>query len=48
VDQNPLFDQNPNTNYIRRILYPLSELERNRSNVPDVGLDQFLWWDQSE
>ena len=47
VDQNPLFDQNPNTDHIRRVLYPLSELERNRSNVPEVSLDGFLWWDQS-
>jgi hypothetical protein len=47
VDQNPLFDGNPNTDFIRRALYPLSELERNRSNVPDVSMDEFLWWDQS-
>jgi len=47
VDQNPLFDGNPNTDFIRRALYPLSELERNRSNVPDVRMDEFLWWDQS-
>jgi SusD family. len=47
VDQNPLFDGNTNTDHIRRVLYPLSEIERNRSNSPDVSLDQFLWWDQS-
>ena len=47
VDQNPLFDQNPNTDHIRRVLYPLSEVERNASNVPEASLDQFLWWDQS-
>jgi len=47
VDQNSLFDNNPNTDHIRRVLYPLSEVERNRSNSPDVALDQFLWWDQS-
>jgi hypothetical protein len=48
VDQNSLFDNNPNTDHIRRVLYPLSEVERNRSNSPDVALDQFLWWDQSQ
>ncbi|MFB6272082.1 MAG: SusD/RagB family nutrient-binding outer membrane lipoprotein [Salinibacter sp.] len=47
VDQNPIFKNNPNTDHIRRILYPLSEVERNSSNVPEVSLDQFLWWDQS-
>lgn len=47
VDQNSLFDGNPNTDHIRRALYPLSELERNRSNVPDVRMDEFLWWDAS-
>ena len=47
LDQNPLFEGNPDTDYIRRVLYPLSELERNRSNVPEVELDRFLWWDQS-
>jgi len=47
VDQNSLFNNNPNTDHIRRVLYPLSEVERNRSNSPDVSLDQFLWWDQS-
>ncbi len=46
VDQNPLFDGNPDTKHIRRALYPNSELERNRSNLPEVELDQFLWWDQ--
>ena len=47
VDQNSLFRNNPDTDHIRRVLYPLSEVERNRSNSPDVSLDQFLWWDQS-
>lgn len=47
VDQNSLFDNNPNTDHIRRVLYPLSEVERNRSNTPTVSLDEFLWWDQS-
>ena len=46
ANQNPLFDGN-SVNYIRRPLYPLSEIERNLSNVPEVELDQFLWWDQS-
>lgn len=43
VDQNPELD----TEHIRRSLYPLSEIERNRANVPEVSMDQFLWWDQS-
>jgi hypothetical protein len=47
VDQNSLFRNNPDTDYIRRVLYPLSEVERNRSNSPTVSLDQFLWWDRS-
>lgn len=47
VDQNPLFENSPDTDHIRRVLYPLSEIERNRSNVPEVSLDGFLWWDQS-
>lgn len=47
IDQNPLFQNNSNTSHIRRALYPLSELERNRSNTPEASLDQFLWWDQS-
>jgi hypothetical protein len=47
VDQNSLFNNNPDTDHIRRILYPLSEVERNQSNSPTVSLDQFLWWDQS-
>jgi hypothetical protein len=47
VDQNPLFDNNANTDHIRRVLYPLSEVERNRGNVPNVSLDQFLFWDQA-
>ena len=47
VDQNPLFQNSQDTDHIRRVLYPLSEIERNRSNVPEVELDQFLWWDQS-
>lgn len=47
VDQNPLFENSSNVDHIRRVLYPLSEIERNRSNVPEVSLDQFLWWDQS-
>ena len=47
IDQNPLFQNSQDTDHIRRVLYPLSEIERNRSNVPEVELDQFLWWDQS-
>ena len=43
VDQNPELD----TEHIRRSLYPLSEIERNLANVPEVSMDQFLWWDQS-
>jgi hypothetical protein len=48
-DFEPPVDQNPNlsTDHIRRALYPLSEVERNRSNVPEVSLDGLLWWDQS-
>jgi len=45
VDQNPLFDNSP-VDHIRRPLYPLSEIERNRSEVPEVALDERLWWDQ--
>ena len=47
IDQNPLFQNSQDTDHIRRVLYPLSEIERNRSNVPEVELNQFLWWDQS-
>lgn len=33
-------------NFIRRILYPDSEISRNDSNVPDVQLQDEVWWDQ--
>jgi hypothetical protein len=46
ANQNPLFNGS-SADHIRRALYPLSELERNGSNVPEVELDQLLWWDQS-
>ncbi len=47
-DFEPPANQNPNlgADYIRRALYPLSELERNGSNVPEVSMGQHLWWDQ--
>lgn len=32
--------------FIRRILYPDSELSRNGDNVPEAQLDENLWWDQ--
>ncbi|HKK46459.1 MAG TPA: hypothetical protein VJ964_13125, partial [Balneolaceae bacterium] len=35
-----------NGNFIQRILYPNSELTRNEDNVPDVQLQQKIWWDQ--
>lgn len=42
------FNVNPalNGNFIRRILYPDSEISRNDANVPDVQLQGKLWWDQ--
>ena len=46
ANQNPLFDSS-GVSYIRRVLYPLSELERNRQNAPDVSLDGRLWWDDA-
>jgi len=47
-DMTVPFNQNPDLNgkYIRRILYPNSELSRNGNNVPNVTLGQHLWWDQ--
>ncbi|MTI31052.1 SusD/RagB family nutrient-binding outer membrane lipoprotein [Xanthovirga aplysinae] len=33
-------------NFIRRILYPQTELEKNSKNVPDVGIFDKLWWDK--
>lgn len=35
-----------NGNFIQRILYPNSELTRNEDNVPDVQMQEKLWWDQ--
>lgn len=32
--------------FIRRAAYPVIESSRNGANVPDVSLDQKLWWDQ--
>lgn len=32
--------------FIRRSAYPVVETSRNAANVPDVGLDTRLWWDQ--
>ena len=47
-DMTVPYNQNPDLNgkYIRRILYPNSELSRNSGNVPTVTLGQHLWWDQ--
>ncbi|MFB6229983.1 MAG: carboxypeptidase-like regulatory domain-containing protein [Salinibacter sp.] len=41
LDFEPPVDQNPDlsTERIRRALYLLSDIDRNRSNVPDVSLD---------
>lgn len=39
---------NPNLNgeFIRRLAYPDSETQRNGANVPDVALNDRIWWDQ--
>lgn len=34
-----------NGQFIRRLAYPDSETQRNGANVPDVSLDDRLWWD---
>ncbi len=39
-------DPDINGNFIRRILYPDSEISRNDENVPDVQLQQNMWFDQ--
>lgn len=35
-----------NGEFIRRVLYPNTELTRNEANVPDVTLLDRIWWDQ--
>jgi hypothetical protein len=35
-----------NNQFIRRLVYPDSEISRNASNVPDVTLLDRIWWDQ--
>jgi hypothetical protein len=39
---------NPNLGgeFIRRLAYPDSETQRNGANVPDVNLNDRIWWDQ--
>lgn len=32
--------------FIRRLIYPESETQRNGSNVPQVSLSDRIWWDQ--
>lgn len=41
-------NHNPELNgqFIRRLVYPESEIARNGANVPDVSLADNLWWDQ--
>lgn len=36
-----------NGNFIRRLIYPDSETQRNSANVPDVTLLDRIWWDST-
>lgn len=35
-----------NGQFIRRLIYPDSEVSRNGANVPDISLTDRLWWDE--
>lgn len=41
-------NHNPSLNgeFIRRLIYPESETQRNSDNVPDISLSNHIWWDQ--
>lgn len=41
-------NHNPSLNgeFIRRLIYPESETQRNSDNVPDISLSDHIWWDQ--
>jgi hypothetical protein len=34
------------SDYVRRMAYPNTELDRNGENVPSVTMTDKLWWDQ--